>query len=251
MAGGASEHVEKIRKSNFNRQRDGDVLRDNCGGEGYVFSMPGLNGTVAAGRSEFHHVLPVTSLQDGNILDGEEDEVMAFIHKCMAKTTWDTNTQPNLLGLPTKQPYYDADLKAAGGMTLGGIVALNPQVGDFGSLPDLPCHKNDHDKYTTAVIDKLNETLWPNLIEDVDVCKDPGKSIRSLLQTQSKNWKAWLKARGQGAADSWVNREQRPQWYYPLSMAPDPTPSDPPPNVSKRKKLTVDAWLEKIFSWAG
>lgn len=59
-------------------------------------------------------MLPVESIQDGNILDGKAaSEDMDFIHKCMAKTTWDTNEQPNLVSLPTKSPYYGADKQVA------------------------------------------------------------------------------------------------------------------------------------------
>lgn len=80
-----------------------------------MFCHSAADGTEnAAGQSQFHHVLPVESIQDGNILDGKAaSEDMDFIHKCMAKTTWDTNEQPNLVSLPTKSPYYGADKQVA------------------------------------------------------------------------------------------------------------------------------------------
>src|SRR5262249_13309996 len=45
MAGGAKEHVEKVRNSKFNRQRaETETLRSNCGSDGYVFTKVS-NGT--------------------------------------------------------------------------------------------------------------------------------------------------------------------------------------------------------------
>jgi len=252
MGGGTKEHNEKVRKSKFNRQRaETPTLRANCGSDGYVFTNP-VN-DLASGQCEFHHVLPISSLQDGEIK--KQGEELEFIIKCMCKTTWDINEQPNMLGLPTKEPYDAADRKAATGSTVADLVALNAAIGEFGSLPDLPCHMNDHDKFTTAVINKLNSTVWPQLVADRAKCKNRGKSIRKMLQDASNEWKDWLKTRGGsngGAADCWVNREttKRPVWYIPLSMAPKPRKSDPPPNIHKRGKMTIADWLEKIFSWA-
>jgi len=258
MAGGKKEHVDKVRTSKFNRQRaETPTLRANTGSDGYVFTCPSADNTSvnAAGQCEFHHVLPISSIQDAAIRGGKKDENLDFIHKCMAKTTWDINTQPNMLGLPTKGPFEDADRKSAAGLTAGALSALNPMAGAFGALPNLPCHLNDHDKFTDAVITKLNAELWKDLIDGREECKDRGKSIRALLRAQSNNWKSFLKSRGTehgGAADCWVNRENKKSvWYIPLSMAPDPRKSDPPPNIHKRGKMPVRAWLEKIFSWAG
>jgi hypothetical protein len=252
MAGGKKEHVEKVKKSKFNRQRtETNTLRSNCGSDGYVFTF----GDGAAGQCEFHHVLPISSLQDGVILPKmKKREVLDFVHKCMALTKWDINEQPNLLGLPTKKPYLRADkLVAEQGHTADQLLGMNPQAGAFGALPDLPCHMNDHDKFTQAVINNLNTALWPELIEGSDLCKDPGKDIRALLESRSNQWKNWLKKRGEGAADSWVNREQKKNvWYIPLSMAPAPTKTDPPPNIYKLgKRPKIRQWLETIFSWAG
>ncbi len=67
MSGGDAEHVKKIRKSEFNRQRNSAVLRSNCGNDGYVFNRPSKDGFDSGGQCQIHHVLPVTSMQDGNI----------------------------------------------------------------------------------------------------------------------------------------------------------------------------------------
>src|SRR5678815_488005 len=129
MAGGAKEHVEKVRTSKFNRQMEKDVLRSNCGGEGYVFCNLATDGsTNAAGRSQFHHVLPISSLQDAQITYPEKGEEIDFIHKCMAITTWDINEQPNLLGLPSKLPYEDADRRIGKGMSAAALLALDPKL---------------------------------------------------------------------------------------------------------------------------
>lgn len=252
MGGGTKEHVEKIRKSKFDRQRaETATLRSNCGSEGYVFTHNGQ----AAGQCEFHHVLPVETVQDGNILgDTCSTEEKDFLYKCMCMTTWDTNEQPNLIGLPTKRPYYDADKKVLKGFSLADLKALSPQAGEFGSLPDLPCHLNDHNRFNIEVIEALDAEVWSKLLEDGEKCKFKGRSIRAMLRAQSNAWKAELRTRGErdgGAAECWVNRHtpaKRMVWHFPLSMAASPDWSEPPPNVSSAG-ATVRAWLKTIFAW--
>ena len=103
MAGGKKEHVDKVRESKFNRQRcETAELRSNCGKDGYVFRNEPSPGTVnAAGQCEFHHVLPIQSLQDAKILEDKTSKTQKdFLHKCMATTNWNINKQPNLIGLP-------------------------------------------------------------------------------------------------------------------------------------------------------
>ncbi len=250
MGGGTKEHAEKIRKSNFNRQRaDTDTLRANCGGQGYVFGSDS-----AKGQCEFHHVLPISSVQDGVILGGKDATALDYIKKCMAATTWDINEQPNLLGLPTKGPYESADRETAKGRTLAELKALSPANSDFGALPDLPCHLNDHDKFTQAVIDRFNQEIWPRVLKRGKQCDNKARSLRATLRAESDHWKGFLKGRGTeqgGAADCWVNRHSKASvWYIPLSMAPVPTKTDPPPNLNQRGGTIAD-WLENIFNWSG
>lgn len=260
MAGGSKEHVDAVRESKFNRQRaETAVLRSNCGSEGYVFSNtvpsgPSVGSVNAAGQCEFHHVLPISSLQDGEIACDDAEE-LEFIHKCMAKTTWDINEKPNLIGLPTKRPYEQADRKAAkdAATTSNALKALNAMAGQFGALPDLPCHLNDHPKYTEAIISSLNSNVWPKLLDSREKCEDKGKNIRAVLQEHSRHWKSWLAdTRGKehgGAADCWVNRERKKNvWFVPLSMDPgDPCKISPPPNIFKKPKPNVRAWLDTMF----
>ena len=253
MAGGDDEHVQKIKKSKFNRQRDSTVLRQNCGNDGYLFNFKAPTGENSGGQCQVHHVLPVCTLQDGNInIKGAEK--MDFIHKCMAMTQWNINEQPNLIGLPTKQPYAQADREAATrGATAASLKALSAWLGNRGALPDLPCHLYGHDKYNDDVIDQLNEYLWPELLKNRKKCEDSGQDIKDLLEDHSEDRKDWIKTRGSehgGAADCWVNREmKRSVWYIPLSLAPDPDPVDPPLNVKERdKSVKVKEWLSNMFS---
>lgn len=259
MAGGKKEHVEKVKESKFNRQRcESAELRSNCGRDGYVFkntvggSGPKAGSVNAAGQCEFHHVLPISSLQDGSIKVDDSEE-LDFIHKCMAITSWNINKQPNLIGLPTKRPFEQADRKVVSdNATLPQLKGLSAFAGKFGALPDLPCHLNDHPKYTDKIITELNDKVWRRLIDNREECEDKGKNIRSTLQKWSRDWKDWLKNRGAeegGAADCWVNREQKPDvWYIPLSMAPSPTKIKPPPNIFQKPKPPVRAWLEGMFA---
>lgn len=260
MAGGKKEHVVEVRESKFNRQRaETAVLRKNCGKDGYVFAHKLKSGKregeiVAAGQCEFHHAMPISSMQDGSIMgDSLDAEKKGFIRKCMAITTWDINKRFNLIGLPTKGPYGAADKAVADEdepATLTSLRALKAASGHFGALPDLPCHLNDHPAYTKSVIDKLDKDLWPKLLKGRKDCKDKGKNIRKMLLDECRHWKEWVIKRGamhDGAADCWVNREQKKDvWFIPLSMHPKPPKIDPPPNVyvvgGKRK-----AWLKTFF----
>ena len=169
----------------------------------------------------------------------------------MAKTTWDTNEQPNLVSLPTKRPYYDADKQV--GASAVSLLSLNPQLAQFGALPNLPCHLNDHNLYNTEIIAALDRDVWQPLKNGRAECSDRGKSIRAVLRTQSTTWKTEVKTRGTrsgGAVECWLNRAttKRAVWHIPLSMAASPVWSDPPPNVSTSGH-TIKAWLKKIFAW--
>jgi hypothetical protein len=245
MAGGKKEHVERIKKSEFNRQRNSDVLRDNCGNDGYVFIKKRKDKTkYSAGQSQIHHVLPVCTLQDGTIeVDTAEDR--KYIRNCMAMTKWDCNEQPNLLGLPTKEPFEDVDRKVGEGKDLAFIQNRSAWRGQFGALPDLPCHLNEHDKYNAHLIKKLNADLWSRLISEREPCTVKGKDIKKLMEDMSNEWKDWLKTRGEGAADCWVNREKRPKWYFPLSMAPKPKKIKPPARYAGEN---AKEWLKNLFA---
>lgn len=258
MASGAKKHVDKVLESKFNRQRaETPILRKNCGNDGYVFTKLRISdgAEMAAGQCQFHHVLPVTSLSDAkiNVKDKQKD----YIHNCMVMTEWDINKQPNMIGLPTKGPYLNADKATAKGETLANLMALDPALAEFGSLPNLPCHLNDHDIYTQEVIDELNDVLWPNIKADPKDCKDQGKDIKSLLEARSKARKKFLIKKGKsygGAAKCWINREttKRSVWFIPMSMADDHRECEPPPNYNKRGRgVKAKKWLTDVFSWSG
>jgi hypothetical protein len=247
------EHVPKILDSKFNRQRGQADIKTNCGNDGYIFNLRVANGTVNSGsQSQIHHVLPVTTLQDGNITYKDSEE-LDFIHKCMAMTAWDINVQPNLIGLPSKGPYAAADRAVAkAGASLDSLRALNPLAGAKGALPDLPCHLNAHNEYNAELIRSLNSNVWPEVKAARKDCKDTGKDIKKLLEDHSNHWKKWLNSRGGsygGAAACWVNREEKSDvWYIPLSMDPNtPEEVDPPPNIYKRK-ASIRAWMADVFA---
>jgi hypothetical protein len=250
MGGGKKEHVERIKKSKFIRQRNDSVLRDNCKGEGYFFTRKGTN--HGAGQCQIHHVLPVAMLQDGQITVATAED-RKFIRNCMAMTDWDCNKQPNLIGLPTKRPYQNADIELSKGKGLpylGDPQGLKAAAGFFGALPDLPCHLNEHDKYNLDLKDVLQADVWDRLIQEREPCTVKGKDIKQLLEETSDERKLWLQDRGieeGGAAACWVNRETTERWYIPFSLALEPKEVEAPPlpygRESKGKK-----WRSKVFS---
>jgi hypothetical protein len=254
------EHVAEIEKSNFNRQRSStEVLRKNCK-EGYIFTKKG-EATIksgvnagktykfvnAAGQSAFHHVLPVTTLQDGNI--NVDDDVLQYIHNLMAATTWDINEEPNLIGLPLKPVYMSADRAINNNKALSELTGLDPQQGAFGALPDLPCHQIEHNIYIDKVVDYLHRTIWKKL-KAPKPCTDQSECLKGRLDAASKKFRKWLQARGKqekGAAYCWFHRDEIPDsWYIPLSMCVGvPQKREPPPKLPSRNQKQ---WLQELFS---
>jgi hypothetical protein len=245
----AKEHVKKIKKSDFNRQRaETSTLRANCK-KGYIFTHAG----GAAGQSEFHHIVCISSMQDSEI---EPQGKLYFFHDCMAVTKWDTNDEPNLIGLSTKLPYGQSKriadtLLAVIHAKLPGLSNLEAQGGAFGSLPELPCHTNEHPDYTKEVTKYLNKNVWNPLAREAKNCKVDGVNIRGQLENAIFQWYMFLSGRGRengGAAHCWLNRLEPGYenfWYIPFSMNPGtPTKVLPPPD---RPSKGIRAWLEKLF----
>ena len=251
----AKEHVEKLKETKFNRQRARtDVLRENCTA-GYVFTYSG----GAAGQSEFHHIIPISAMQDNSI---EPSDKLDFFHDCMAATTWDTNTSQNLIGLPTKQAYMALDRKSDqnvarhSGMKATSFISairnIASRMAAFATVPDLPCHDNDHPSYTEELIQYLKRQIWQPLAQEKKACNVNGKSIRSQLESASSHWRQFLVKRGAehgGAAHCWVKRHEPGYdkfWYIPFSMNPGtPRKAKPPPKLPKKNQAE---WLEKLFS---
>lgn len=275
MAKKKKKHVKEFKNTNFNRQRaDTDTLRTNCK-KGYIFEISGTTKKgeqykTAAGQMQFHHALPVSSMQDSAI-DYEQSEELDFIHNCMASTEWDINHEPNLIGLPTRKPYIEADKKTNPKPNkknpnpkkcgLSELIAqLDSKIGEsgHGSIPDLPCHLSEHPVYTEEVIINLNDTIWSMLKLEREECEDKGKSIKDLLEGASKHWREFLQNRGKGAdsqgkgaAECWVNRGKPGYeniWYIPFSMNPGtPQKIMCPPNYNARDGK-VREWLDTLIT---
>lgn len=250
-----AEHVEVLQNSEFNRQRaNTDALRSKCS-KGYIFSNAGstvkngktINFVNAAGQCAFHHILPITSLQDANITVNADE--LEHVHLCMAATKWDINDTPNLIGLPLKPAYQSADRLLSDDKTIDDIRALNPARGQFGAIPDLPCHQNDHNKFNDAVISYLNSKVWKKL-KPAEPCESKSENIKSQLDKASKKFLSKIETQGGkegGAVDCWVNREEKPStWHIPFSMdvAGDPPSVPPPPRLPGSRQK---AWLQSLF----
>jgi hypothetical protein len=176
----------------------------------------------------------------------------------MAVTKWDINNGDNLIGLPTKFPYkgFVDNVAAIIGELNPGLANAQALSGGFGAIPDLPCHKREHNKYNDGVVDDLQEHIWNPLMEEQPKCNDNGKDIQGQLENSSVHWRMWLTSRGSGADSGgngagycWRNRNEpacTPIWYIPFSMNPgSPERLDPPPERPKGKG--VRAWLDMIF----
>jgi hypothetical protein len=241
------EHVEKIIESKFKRQRaETATLRANCT-SGFIFTF----NAGAAGQSAFHHILAVSSLQDGNIVPADN---LPFFHDCMAITPWDINDGPNLIGLPLKPVYESADRNptAAAISLTPGMADLSGAMGGFGAVPDLPCHQNEHDDYNKEQTIDLTNNIWQPLDEARKECSVDKRSILDELKSGIAAWRQFLTNRGKehgGAANCWRNRNEPGYdafWYIPFSMNPGtPRKAIPPPKLPTKQ---IAAWLETLFN---
>lgn len=256
MARAAKEHVKEIRESNFNRiQADTDTLRANCS-TGYILTT---SAGKAALQSEFHHIICIQSIQDEHI---KPKNKLDFFHNCMALTEWDINDGSNLISLPTKYVYINSEwyfkpfqLLVQIHYTTSGYASQLAQSSAFGTLPDLPCHKVEHETFRLKIIDYLIENLWEPLEDEQEDCNIEGRSIQGELESTSLQWRMFLVERGRevkGTAYCWVNRnnpELENKWYIPFSMNPGtPAKCLPPPAPPKSgDKSAVQAWLSSLF----
>jgi hypothetical protein len=245
MAQKETDHPEDPTDWLMNRQSaHTDDLRGNCS-TGYLFSF----NDGAAGQSEFHHIVPIEIMQDSSIPDDKVD----FARKCMALTDWDINNGDNLISLPTKFPLEHAERKMNVGVTALTSL-LDVPHSDFGAIPDLPCHKYDHDRYNRKIKTKFTSDIWNKMAKKRKACIADGEALKEQLETASKDWRRFLVNRGSGppsASTCWPNRERkafRDIWYKPFSMGPNPRKAKPPKSMFKITNMTQDAWREAIFS---
>ena len=256
------EHVQRIKDSEFNRQRPDDataVCRARCT-TGYKFTDAKVS---AAGQSMFHHILPVECMQDSVI---KPEDQIDFFRDCMAVTKWDINEGDNLIALPTKKPFLIADRDPESPAkewtswrdALSNIAAAS---GYFGTLPFLPCHLNEHtgtNGYNEAVIDYLVHNIWQPLAVQRKDCKIDPRSILSEIQRDRDHWRKFIEDKGAGNLGGsggvpicWKNRfKEKPgfiaDWYKPLSMSPKPQKIEAPPPAPRKKG--VKAWCKEMFS---
>lgn len=250
-----SDHVPPVKDWKINRIRGStEKLRGNCT-TGYMFTV----GDQAKGQSEYHHILPIESLQDGSI---EPQAKLEFLQCCLAITEWDIDKGDNLIGMPTKGVYEAADRKANKTDMEGAGTDANPfrsrlrelaaQVGFFGTLPDIPCHENAHNLYNVEVIKYLCKKIWQPLAKEKEDCNVSPKSVAGQLDSASKHWRDFLVNRGtsnRGAAHCWVHRHDPGYdafWYIPFSMNPGkPRKAKAPPRLPPTKQAD---WLKNLFN---
>lgn len=254
------KHAKILKENKFNRLRASTyTLRKNCDGQGYVYVRKiirklktGKNkdkeytSITADRQSAFHHILPISTLQNDSITIKSK---LDFILDSMAVTEWDINNKLNLIGLPLKRVYLSADkyLKDNKTATYRELLGLDPGKEEKGSIPNLPCHQVDHDKFNAGIIKYLNRTIWKPLTPS-SPCTDESKELKEMLDAASNKFRKWLEARGKqnnGCAYCWENREIIPTWYVPFSMRiGKPEPRKPPPNFHQK---VVRNWLRGLF----
>lgn len=262
-----NSHAETLKWKNFNRQRaDTKTLAKNCT-VGYQFRETGMRVNKhgedvpyehSLRRSNYHHALACEALKDSEIEPGTHIE---FFHNCMAITEWNINAGLNLIGLPMKIVFRDADKEnaepikeptAAIGIQLGATAEKLAASGKKGGAPNLPCHQHEHAAFNKEVIIRTNKQVWKKLAKNQEPCEVDGKDIKQQLDKECKHWRDWLQSRGKeehGAAVCWQNRntpECKPHWYIPLSMNPvTPRKLKPPPNIHEAGNKSE--WLSNML----
>jgi len=260
------QHVEILKWGKFNRQRAGtSTLRKNCS-VGYTFKKTSIRMykgkereyVVSQRRSNYHHALVCEALKDSSI---KPEDKLDFFHNCMAITEWDINAGLNLIGLPMKIAFRDADKQNATpisnptadiGAQLAAAAEALASSGVAGGAPNLPCHQHEHSEFNKEVVTHMQDNVWKPLGKEQEDCKIEKKNIEEELNNECEHWRDWLQDRGKekdGAAVCWQNRntpQYEPHWFHPLSMNPgSPRKLLPPPNIHEAGNKSE--WLKKMF----
>ena len=203
------QHMEDPTEWKFKRMRKGNEHIDNCT-DGYC-KASGFKINVL----EVHHALCVHACSDSTFPTTITSDEKKFIYACFAISKWDINASGNVIGLPKKWAY---------------VLDSNGSTGWDG----YPCHQVDHDLYLKAVEVYVTDKIWKKVKKakkKEDCEKLTGDNISSKFVQGSKDWKAFLKTRGQkyggtkaclrycleGMPDAILDKN----WHIPFSMAPD------------------------------
>jgi hypothetical protein len=174
---------------------------------------------------QVHHLVCVQSINNR-----KEDSYPAaaaakkYVEACLQLCGWDINGVVNLLGMPTNRQHSIAAGK-------------NPA--------DLPSHQVDHnnsDGYRLIdVKEYLTNNVWNTVTTKTGKPHDQDvETIKDALENASKEMQRRLVARGKrgdpkkkymGTEANWEKRSEldcKPTWFFPFSMAADPSPRQPP-----------------------
>jgi A nuclease family of the HNH/ENDO VII superfamily with conserved AHH len=180
---------------------------------------------------QVHHIVCVTSMADGTIAKFLDQDDLEKIRKCLAKTNWDINDTPNVVGLPLKRAFVDKQAPA--------------------DWDGWPCHQVDHPGYTDRVSVRLNDEVWQNCLDNMKNCDDGAEIIASALNAESQYWLS-NELRGRPTKAAWEGRfnpdgSGNPLWFWPFSMnLANPSPRKPPPNWSNFSESMISL-LSELF----
>jgi hypothetical protein len=163
-------------------------------------------------KNQIHHILCEHAILDIKPAGDTSGKKREFIFACLCMTSWDINDSSNLIGLPLKSAY----------IRTGG---KNPQ--------NFCCHNVDHntaDGYTNECKEWLHANVWDTLVDQRKKHEVNAETIEAALKKCTGIFKGILTKRGarnEGTQYSYENRETEPEWYFPFSMAANPTERSP------------------------
>lgn len=163
-------------------------------------------------KNQIHHILCEHAILDRQPAGDGDGSKAKFIQDCLCLIDWDINDASNLIGLPLKSAYT-----RSGGKT--------PQ--------DYCCHNVDHntsDGYTNECKQWLHDNVWNTVVDKKKSHQVNADNIKAALIKCTGVFKGILTKRGKrndGTQSSWENRFTEDEWYFPFSMASEPSERSP------------------------
>jgi len=237
-------HLDKRknkRKGWFNKGKDAKPAHKN-----YRKSCKAGNRGFQGPRSEAHHVVPQTSIEESKEEyinnNGGDKDTARYVNDVQYITDWNINDPHNMVGLPTFHSYEQyfqlkekLDVNATGNDTGKDLIkwfnkfskkTRKKWLKEFqaGSTPEKNCIHNPvswgHAKYNDRVKVELVSNVWDQIqITRNDHSLDAA-AVQTELNNMSDTWYGRLVSRASKATlAQWKKRAPGTDWYEPFTMA--------------------------------
>jgi hypothetical protein len=193
-----------------------DSHRDVSKANGAGFYQSKYGRVVTAGPHwQSHHIICISSM-------GSRDVTRIKLEQGLYITDWNINKEPNMIGLPQKCSYGEAE----------DATLVNPVAGaaKWATVEptNLPAHNVDHPMYTSEVTTELENKIWSKFDEAKGDHAADAEWLLKKLKKFSEDFQTLLLARATrppgGTVIAWQQRValKMGNWEAPFSMAKMP-----------------------------